>query len=556
MVDRLRWWRQPAERPAAGGARRRQGFGRGDRGGGSQIQRGGTLRISGATFGETLDPHRSTAAAAAVFALIGNGAVRVAKNPAELEPVLVEKWEIPGDGSEIIMRARPGVKWHNRAPVNGRAFGAEDIAFNLMRIAGKLDPGRVGSYQRRSSLPYLDRVEAVDASTARVKLSAPHSGFMYGLATERNYFIPKELVDAQADAWNDPKTFVGTGAWMYDTFQKDVKATLKPNPDFWERGKPYLDGVEELPLGADRLSWLSAFSQGNVDVMDNVNAAERDTLAKTFKAALPVSWSVASYDHLRFNVGRAPFTDPRVRRAVHLVIDYKDWNDAWYGKDAWDYTGPLAAAFAEAIQSNDVAKLPGWNPATKEQDVKTARDLMAAAGFPNGNVSFKIMGWPSAGIPHRDNAIRAQDNLKRIWPAMDVTLDIPPDTGVATKRSVDGDFDALTYGIYALADPVLDLEDEYGSKGSRNYGRLREEQFDQLLLKASTQLDNAARALTLKQAQDLLINTYMPMVTIAQRRTVTYFAPKIRGLENMPRPMGGAQRDMQLATKDMWFEKK
>ncbi len=518
-----------------------------------QPKRGGTFNMPGAAFTDILDPHRSQAEAAGLFSFIGNEGLRISADGKQLEPTLVEKWEIPGDGTEIVLHARQGVKWHNRAPVNGRAFTAEDIAYNMQRIAGKLDPSRLASYQRRSTLPNLESVTAVDASTVKVKLSAPHSGFLRGLAHERNYFIPKELVDAQQDKWSDPMTLVGTGPWMFESYQKDVKAVLKPNPDYWEKGKPYMDGIEQVTL-PDRVSALSAFSQGKTDQFDLVNKTERETLAKTFKDAQPVTWDFAQWDHFRFNATRKPFNDPRVRQALQLVMNFKEWADNYYGDGFWKFTGPLAAAFPEAISSEEIAKLPGFNPATKDADIKTAKDLMSAAGYPDGNFAFKFYFYAGAGYPWQDYAIREQDTLKKIWPAMNPAIDIAPDGGTYGTRQVQGDFDVVVYNIVCAPDAVLDLSDHYRSNGSRNYGKFNDPQVDQLLDKAAGQLDTNARAATLKDVQNVLLKQ-MYIITFNQQKMVEYVSPRLRGLQDAGRRFGGTARDMSLASKDFWLNK-
>ena len=516
----------------------------------AQIKRGGTFKDDLPVLTDVLDPHRSTASAASYFDLIGNEAFRIFPDGKQIEPVLVEKYEVPGDGTQIFLHARAGVKWHNRPPTNGRAFEAKDIVFNLMRIAGKLDPQHAAAYQRRSTLPNLDSVTAVDATTAQVKLTAPHSGFIRGLAAERNQFVPQELVDAQGDRWNDPSTFVGTGAFYFDTYQKDVKAVLKANPDYWEKGKPYLDGIEQYPVSADRLSFLSAFSQGQVDHFSSVTKSERDTLAKTFKGAQQVAWNFAGWDHFRFNVTRKPFGDPRVRQALQLVLDYKTMADGYYGDGYWDYTGPVAIAFPEAIPAGDIVKLPGWNPATKAQDTKTAKDLMTAAGYPDGNFSFKV--FYSGTSDYMYKAIAAIDNWKTVWPAMGVTADPAPDGATFGTKENNGDFDMISYVIYPVPDALLDMQDNYSSNGGRNYGKYKDDQLDKLLDQAALQLDYNARAVTLKQIQDLLISA-QACITTDQAKQVEYLSAKIRGLEGAGRPFGGGSRDILQAMKDVWI---
>ncbi|MFN8559729.1 MAG: hypothetical protein U0531_21080 [Dehalococcoidia bacterium] len=85
-----------------------------------------------------------------------------------------------------------------------------------------------------------------------MKLSA--LAFLRGMAHERNFIIPRSWW-TQADKWNDPMTLVGTGPWMFESYQKDVKAVLAR---LLGEGQalPRQHRAIVLP---DRLSLLSAF---------------------------------------------------------------------------------------------------------------------------------------------------------------------------------------------------------------------------------------------------------------------------------------------------------
>ena len=52
-----------------------------------------------------------------------------------VKPLLAESWEVSPDGLTINMKQRANAKWHNKAPVNGRAFDASDVIFSWNRYA-------------------------------------------------------------------------------------------------------------------------------------------------------------------------------------------------------------------------------------------------------------------------------------------------------------------------------------------------------------------------------------------------------------------------------------
>ena len=66
----------------------------------------------------------------------------------EVNNDMLESWEIADDGMSYIFKIRPGIKTHNREPVNGRIFTAEDVAYSMERKAGLIDPVEAAKYPR------------------------------------------------------------------------------------------------------------------------------------------------------------------------------------------------------------------------------------------------------------------------------------------------------------------------------------------------------------------------------------------------------------------------
>jgi ABC-type transport system substrate-binding protein len=391
-----------------------------------------------------------------------------------------------------------------------------------------------------------------------VKLTAPHSGFLNGLADWRNTIIPRDFVEKGGD-FKNPTALVGTGPWTCETFQDNVTAVFKPNPKYWEKDDsggqlPYLDAQQWVWV-PDPLSNETAFAQGKVDYLYGQGKVTSDTIKKVAPNAQQVNWVFGNWEHFRFNCKKAPFTDARVREAIFRVIDYKGMSDSYYGSGLWDYTGPLGPAFPEGIPSDQIAKMPGYDPDTKQQDIKDAKAMMSAAGFADGNISFKIyVGFQASG-PAYEKAIRAQSDLKTAWPAMNVTVDVPPDPVTFSKKQVAGDFDVISYTLFPAPDAVIEMQQNESSKGSRNYGGFSNADIDSALAKAATQLDKNERKATLTSVQKDLINTYMPTIHTDQPRQVVYFQPKVQNTTGYGGQLGGgASYDTEWQSRKMWFK--
>lgn len=522
---------------------------------GAEPKRGGVLRFPlTIVLKDVFDPHTSLNQAAFFYSLIGNTALRPTTDATKIEGELVETTEIPGDGTEIIMKLRQGVTWHDKAPSNGRAFVAEDLAFNLRRITGALNPDKVASFQRKSTLPYFESAEAVDESTVRVKLSKPHSGFLWGLADWRNSIVPQDFVE-NGGQFENAETLIGTGAWLVESFEGSTKAVFKPNPNTWETGRPYAESLEWI-VYADALSAQTAFGQGDLSYIGATGKINTETVKKIANKAREESWAFGNWDHVRYNITRKPFDDARVRIALSRIYDVKGIGDGFYGENKWDYTGPLASAFSvDALSSADLAKMPGYNPDTKDQDITDAKAMLEAAGFPDGKgLTFKIHTNSSTGAPF-EQATRVRDNLKQALSGIDVELDIASDNTVFARRQVSGDWDVISYTLYPAPDAVIEMTNNVHSAGSRNYGKFNDPEVDAMIAKAESQLDAQERATTMKELQMTLLETHMPTAHTVSARQVAMFQPNVKGMEAYGGQVGGGLTwDTLLNFKNAWLD--
>lgn len=468
----------------------------------------------------SLDPHITTGVE--TWNLISDTPLRWSPDGSKLEGHLVDKWEIAPDGLTIKMHVRQGAKWHDKPPTNGRAVTADDVAFNYMRLAGKLNPERSAEFQRSSAKPNLVSAKPVDDQTFVITLSRPHSGFLGG--DYRDWCVPRDYVEKASKLW-DPNSLVGSGAWMVDRYDDNVKVVFKRNPNYW-RGAPYMDAIE-YSFFPDRATALAAFSTGAVDSFGNAVTAVEEKLLSAQPTARRVGWPQGQWQIFRFGVTRKPFDDPRVRKAIQLVFDYKKDGDARWGVDRWQFTGPLPPAFGgEGIPASEIAKLPGYNNATKEADIKTAKALMSAAGFSDGKITFKL----AIGAVADDTSQRLYDAVKTTWPAMDLSYDVAADQAANIRRRSNNAFDIEPSNYWVFGDALLQMEAHLRSTGSRNFGKWTSAKFDTLADKAATQLDRKERAQTLREMQNLVLEE-VPVVGVQSPNQAYYMKNYVKGVD-------------------------
>ena len=174
-----------------------------------------------------------------------------------VEPHLAERWESPDD-TTYMFHLRHGVQWHNKPPLNGRELVAEDVKFTFDRFLSE------SGNPLRYVLEPVDRVEVVDRSTVKFVLKEPFVWLVNMLANPAGmWIIAPEVVQHFGDL-KQPESAIGTGPFLLERYEPNVKTVFKHNPDYSLADQPYVDGVEWLVL-EDESTGLAMYRTGRID---------------------------------------------------------------------------------------------------------------------------------------------------------------------------------------------------------------------------------------------------------------------------------------------------
>src|SRR5687767_132681 len=241
-------------------------------------KRGGTLTFSYQPEPSALSTISTTAVPTALVSTKIFESLLEYKGP-QLQPIpgLAQSWTTAPDGKSHTFKLRNDVKFHD-----GKPFTSADVKFSVEKL--------VTPYHSRGKVYFgeLEAVETPDARTVVFKLKKPVPYFLKAFQPSETPILPKHLLESLD--FSDAKNVrgaefmqkpVGTGPFMLKEWKKGSHITLERNPNYWKKGKPYLDQVifRVIPDGAAR---SIALETGELDLapMNSIPQADMARLAK------------------------------------------------------------------------------------------------------------------------------------------------------------------------------------------------------------------------------------------------------------------------------------
>ena len=190
-----------------------------------------------------------------------------------LTGALAESWETPDD-TTIVLNIRESVHWHDKAPMNGRGFTADDMVYNYHRLLG-LGSGFTEPSPAIGALGQvgIESITASDEWTVVFKLERPHF-FALGNILDYNtlWMYPPDVIEQHGDA-KDWRNLVGTGPFMLTDYVEGSSLTFEKNPNYWgfdekypENRLPYVDKIITL-LMQEEATRMAALRSGKIDYL-------------------------------------------------------------------------------------------------------------------------------------------------------------------------------------------------------------------------------------------------------------------------------------------------
>jgi peptide/nickel transport system substrate-binding protein len=497
-------------------------------------KRGGTLTRASAWDPPVIDPRLTQSVGLYQFAaLTGSRLVRYAfpdevTGPTDmtLKGDLAESWTSSPDARVWTFKLRQGVKWHNVPPLNGREFVAADVKYCFEAYAK--EGAQSFTFQE------IEGIETPDKHTVRIHLKTPNVMFPQNVAEPITVLFSREVLEEDGDL---KKRFIGTGPFMLKEHTRKVRVVLARNPDYWDKGRPYVD--EYIILSTpDAATRMAAFRTGQSDFIWLASPSEVETVRKTNPNAVVQSYhNTLTPFGVAVSQDKPPFNDVRVRRAVSMAIDRQKQADTLF--EGHGIIGWGVPYIYYTDKQPTLAQLgPWWQYRPAE-----AKKLLAEAGHPNG---FDTTLFYYEYFPQMTSQVQVvQQDLKR---NLNINVKITKlDYTTYYGRYVESKWDGMAWGFQSGHAIGLD-ERTYQylhSKSTKNFFRVADPVIDELTTKLrQTPALADQRALTKKIVDrefDQVLRMWMPYdngflvfqphmrngASAALRRTDGYGSPTI-----------------------------
>jgi peptide/nickel transport system substrate-binding protein len=435
---------------------------------------------------------------------------------------LAESWTISKDGRTYTLKLRRGVKFHD-----GSEMTSKDAKASYDKIifpTGAMISARKGTYQA------VEAVEAPDPQTVRFRLKWPEASFLVNLASPFSWIFKADIL-ARDMRWYETNV-MGTGPFKFVEHVKGSHWVAKKNPDYWDKGKPYLDGYRALFISASSAQVAALRGERAHAQFRGLSPLDRDNLVQALGSKITVQespWDCVSL--VAFNHERKPFDDKRVRRALTLALDRHGASRSLSRITVVKEVGGIQVPGTPwATPPAELEKLAGYGRDIVANRAE-ARRLLREAGVPDGFVfTFKNRGLPQ---PYEPVGIWLIDQWRQI--GLNVKQEVVEASAMVSVLRK-GDFDVASDAqCNFVVEPDFDIS-KFQSVGvsDNNYGRYKDPVLDDLYIKQARAVDPEERRRHLRAFEKRLLDEEAHYIYTLQWHRIVPLNAKVRGWSITP----------------------
>jgi peptide/nickel transport system substrate-binding protein len=423
-------------------------------------------------------------------------------------PRLAESWDQSTDNRQIKLNLRKGVTWHS-----GREFTSDDVEYSLLRAR---DPKNPYAAVVAPGSAWWTSWEKPDKNTIIMKSDEPRPGVFDFLQYLR--ILDKDLMESP----DVTSKMSGTGAFKFVEWVQGDHFTLTKNPNYWESGHPYLDGVE-VKIFRDAQSMVAALESNVLDVADLVPIPDADRLKNDSRFKLYYTHDIGQFFNVQIQSGLPPTNNKLLRQAISHALDRKRITDTVMK----GFTGePRTLPWARSSPAFDAEKNKLY-----AYDIDKARAVLAESGA--GTPSFDI-AWALAGYAAEYQQIASilQSDLAKIG----ITTTLKPTDPPAFQQQGAGlnpQFNGIRLSAGAFAQ-LYEAGSEFALSRTFGYAsnstNFYDDKWTELAKAPATEPDPAKRKQMYNEINDYLLDQSFTLVITAYP-DIVFMRPNVMDLK-------------------------
>jgi len=470
---------------------------------GNQSSGNDTLVVNIGPDPDTIDPALNSAVDGGTLILhCFEGLYSIGKDGTPV-PAQAESVDISDDGTVYTFHLRDGLKWSDGKPLTANDFvyawnraispdTAADYAYMFEVIDG-YDEGKLN-------------VTAPDDKTLVVKLKNMVPYFLELTAFPTYYPVRQDIIEKYGEAWaTKPESYIGNGAYKIIDWVPGSHITMEKNQYYWNYKNLGMSKIKFV-LMSDENAQLTAFQNGEILFTDGIPTDAID--AWRDKPEFHLQGQLGTY-YVSFNTKRPYLDNPKVRWALILAID-REYICREIGKSGQVPAGAFVPiGLTDADPSKQFRDVGGdyYDPYDYEGNVEKAKQLLAEAGYPNGEglPTFEYI-YNSESVGHQQIGEALQD----MWAKIGVKISLVSQewrTFLNTRKN--GDYDIARNGWLADYNDPISFLDMWITNSGNNDAQWSNPEYDALISQIKTETDTAKRFELMHKAEDIIFEDGM-----------------------------------------------
>jgi len=446
----------------------------------------------------------------------------------EVKPYLAESLESNDEATEWTLKLREGVKFHDGTDLTSAVLKANFDAAKqpTSRCFGALQP--------------IKEMQIVDDLTVKYVMNSPYGPFPELLTSSYPYSVENEKKFGK-DVSSNP---VGTGPFIFDSWQRDSQLVVKKNPNYWRKGLPYLDQVTFRPI-TDEGARVAALESGDVDVMHTLRQEHVKALRDLGDAVKRYEFVGNNCGGSIFNTAKPPVNDKRVRKAIAYAMNQDELiavlggegispkctqffseDSPWYSKkvaEGYPENDPAEAKKLVEQYKNDPARSDG-----KGAGAEIAVDF----NCPGSDTTLVAV---AQAYQQQVQAVGIKVNLNQVEQAQHIN------NAVGKPPFTDADYMINCWRLGGQADPDTILFNSYSDPNGQaaNVTNFSNAELQALLKQGREETDVEARKKIYEKIHEIF-NDEVPHVWTGATVTSVGTNPTVKGIEAWEFPDGSA----------------